>query len=374
MLKTSVTDMLIASSNDEASELAEDNYKPSHPNPRYPKGWYSLCSSSDLNNKKPLPLSYFGKELAAFRDENGRACVSDAICPHYGANLARGGKVVNGEIQCPLHEWRFDGKGKCSHVPFAQGTPSSERSRLNMYPVQEINGLVFVWYHPQKSAPEYDIPAFEEASGKGWLKMKNFRMKFRSHVQEMRENFCDESHFSVIHGQPKPASLQWQAEGAFAKVTSSVYWPLMVALGLGENIIFCCEASMIGPGFMVVKTSGLFTVSAFALTTPIDETWSEMRFYTTAQRVWWLPGMAWYAHRLLRKTAIKDLTVEGAIWNHKQYLEKPIFQAHERSIGKFRKWYQQFYQYNEPAEAITELKQNANKNNPASNNITLLAS
>lgn len=49
----------------------------------------------------------------------------DAYCPHLGADLAAGGRVVGSCIECPFHGWRFRGEdGKCTHIPYAgKGEP-----------------------------------------------------------------------------------------------------------------------------------------------------------------------------------------------------------------------------------------------------------
>ncbi len=63
-----------------------------------------------------------GKHFAVFRgEESGEAFVTDAYCPHLGANLAGLGSKVKGDcIECPFHKWTFDGKdGKCTDIPYA---------------------------------------------------------------------------------------------------------------------------------------------------------------------------------------------------------------------------------------------------------------
>ena len=61
-----------------------------------------------------------GKNLAVFRGEDGKANVIDAYCPHNGANLAVGGVVKDNCLECPFHGWRFQGDGKCVHIPYTE--------------------------------------------------------------------------------------------------------------------------------------------------------------------------------------------------------------------------------------------------------------
>ena len=56
-----------------------------------------------------------------FRGQDGKAYVVDAYCPHLGANLAVGGRVVGNCIECPFHGWQFRGNdGKCERIPYAE--------------------------------------------------------------------------------------------------------------------------------------------------------------------------------------------------------------------------------------------------------------
>lgn len=62
-----------------------------------------------------------GEQLAVFRDQDGKSYVVDSYCPHLGANLAVGGRVVGNCIECPFHGWQFRGNdGKCVKIPYAE--------------------------------------------------------------------------------------------------------------------------------------------------------------------------------------------------------------------------------------------------------------
>ena len=86
----------------------------------FPLGWYRILHSSELPMRAVRSVSCLGQELVAFRGEDGRATVLDAICPHLGANLGHGGRVSRGNcITCPFHEWTFNADGQCVDVPYA---------------------------------------------------------------------------------------------------------------------------------------------------------------------------------------------------------------------------------------------------------------
>ena len=70
-------------------------------------------------------MSISGLNLAVFRDESGEAHALDAYCPHMGANLAVGGRVIGDCIECPFHGWQFRGNdGKCTKIPNSEKSTS----------------------------------------------------------------------------------------------------------------------------------------------------------------------------------------------------------------------------------------------------------
>lgn len=73
-------------------------------------------------------VSALGLNLSVFRgSDSGQVFVTDAYCPHLGADLSAGGKVKQDQIECPFHLWRFDGRsGKCVDIPYAKKVSSEE--------------------------------------------------------------------------------------------------------------------------------------------------------------------------------------------------------------------------------------------------------
>ena len=82
-----------------------------------------LSCAFQLLPGKAQYIQALGKHFAVFRgQESGKAFVTDAYCPHLGANLAANPATqVKGDcIECPFHKWKFDGNdGSCSEIPYA---------------------------------------------------------------------------------------------------------------------------------------------------------------------------------------------------------------------------------------------------------------
>ncbi|MGA7776258.1 MAG: non-heme iron oxygenase ferredoxin subunit [Paraburkholderia sp.] len=68
--------------------------------------WVVACATDDIDEEDVLRFDHEGASFAVYRLEKGFHA-SDGWCTHEQAHLADG-FVVNGEIECPLHQGRFD--------------------------------------------------------------------------------------------------------------------------------------------------------------------------------------------------------------------------------------------------------------------------
>ena len=313
--------------------------------PHTPNGWYGVLRSHELAKGKVLPLTVFGRQLVAFRGKDGDARVLSAFCPHLGAHLGHGGKVRGNEIECPFHAWRFAGDGRCSHAPFSKRTPDVG---VRAWKVIERTGVVYVWIHALGAEPTYEPPAVPQFEGlRGWGEARELRGRYRIHIQELRENIVDEAHFQHIHRQKEPPLQTFEASGPYAEMRQELRVfdiepsPLKIEF----------TAKMYGPGVMDVSATGPMNLRALALTTPLDEGYSEMRLLSSLEN----PLGSRILGALLRwyysERSSAEVSIEEKIWDNKTHLPRPVFLPHEKGIRRLRDWYQQFY---EGAAAATE--------------------
>ncbi|MGW0828193.1 Rieske 2Fe-2S domain-containing protein [Streptomyces sp. NPDC002845] len=185
--------------------------------PIVPYGWYAVLRSAELRPGKVVSLHYFGRALIAFRGRDGQAAVRDAHCPHYGAHLGAGGKVVDGTVECPFHGWRFGTDGRCVEAPFAARAP---KVSVGGFPVREHSGLVLVYVGPGEQS--WEVPEIPETESRDFTTPIDDVRRARIHIQEMRENIVDESHFHYIHGQPEPTVREWHQDGPYAEARGRI--------------------------------------------------------------------------------------------------------------------------------------------------------
>ena len=112
--------------------------------------WTPVGLSGDLKPGKPLAMRIAGERVVLFRDVGSQPGALIDRCPHRGVALSLG-KVVNGEIECPFHGWRFDRSGANCRVPW---NPDAKRDRLGgvALPVREIAGLLWLYTGVEPSA------------------------------------------------------------------------------------------------------------------------------------------------------------------------------------------------------------------------------
>ena len=78
-----------------------------------------------------------GREIAVFRQRDGRLFATQNRCPHKNGPLAEG-FVGDGKVICPLHAWKFD----------LQSGEGPEKSCLKTYPVREAEAGLVVELRP----------------------------------------------------------------------------------------------------------------------------------------------------------------------------------------------------------------------------------
>ena len=119
-----------------AERLAARRRNLAHLPAHFPNGWVRLCDSADARMGATQHIRLCGLDVALYRalgespslSGRGRVFALDAVCPHLGANMGAGGKVVGNALECPFHGWQFAGKdGVCQSIPYASKIPSNAK-------------------------------------------------------------------------------------------------------------------------------------------------------------------------------------------------------------------------------------------------------
>jgi len=116
------------------------------------QSWYVAIRSRDVRPGQIASYPLLNRRIAIYRDRSGVVHALDARCPHLGADLGQG-RIVDDEVQCAFHNWRFGADGKCR---FAPGTVNPPERQARIYPVQEGWGLVWIFNGPR---PLFALPS-----------------------------------------------------------------------------------------------------------------------------------------------------------------------------------------------------------------------
>ena len=183
--------------------------------PEFPMGWFSVARSHELLVGEVKQVQAFDRELVLYRTRGGVPVLQDAYCPHLGANLGVGGRVV--------------------------GASATWLGRtLRTWHTEEKNGEVYVWFHPENTAPQWELPELVELGDPKWTEPRYAEFLVPAHVQDIAENSCDPVHFQYVHRQPDvpPSEVTVEENGRILSKKSTIMMGISLFIKLFSTYIF----------------------------------------------------------------------------------------------------------------------------------------
>jgi phenylpropionate dioxygenase-like ring-hydroxylating dioxygenase large terminal subunit len=159
--------------------------------------WYVVAPSAHLGTGV-LPVQLLGQRFVAFRDEHGEPRLLSDICVHRGGSLSAGIRHES-TVQCPYHGWRFDGAGRCTHIPAQPAARIPAKARVDAYPTRERYGWIWAFLGDLPEAERAPLPDL------GWVDDPAVRV-VRGHFDwqaswdRVIENGLDFAHAPFVHG------------------------------------------------------------------------------------------------------------------------------------------------------------------------------
>ena len=325
--------------------------------PPFPEGWYLVTTRETLLKEKLIAKTWMGEHIVAWRDEEGRVCVADAVCPHLGSDLGPevGGQVCNGRLVCPFHGFEFDTTGQCVATPNA---PAPKAAKLTVYETREIFGLVFAWYGIGGRPAHWHLPD-DPPTGAEWGELGFRTLRFRSHPQETAENSVDFGHLRYVHGYDNVNPVgSLEVDGAYMKSCFD-FRRVRRILGVKDLVYDVSAVTHIhGLGYSFVeiheKTIDM-NARLWVLPTPIDGDLldlvlvSQLREIRRPRR--FVSGLGFLPKKLrnrlmnhiLLSQQEQDVLQDVVIWERKRYRSPPRLCQADGPIGKYRRYCRQFY-------------------------------
>lgn len=304
--------------------------------PSYPSSWYRVASSDDVVPGGLVRMRWFGQELICWRPAGGGpARIFDAYCAHMGANIGVGGFVDGDRVVCPFHHWKYDCDGRNVEVPYRDKPQRGARQKV--WPTEEVNGQILVWFDAHGGEPEWQPPRLPEAEDPAFVTVVSEESwTVRTHVQEILENAVDVSHFQFVHGVPGFGAVELVESGPMFRATASV--TMQTARGVVEGAV---ESELWGMGLSLVRLVGVGGARTMFTVTPIDD---ETLF---ARHVFFVPagedgGPSRYGQSFMKEFS-SQIVEDIPIWETKVYRDKPRLATGENAVLDFRRWATQFY-------------------------------
>ena len=158
------------------------------------QSWFPIALARDVGDGQVVGRDFLGTRVVLYRDPDGKALVQSAYCPHLGADLSVG-QLVEGQIRCAYHHWRFDGAGRCVDIPTGDKIPPG--ARIWTYPSAEAWGLIWAFNGEVPLFPPPRIPDIDECE-----------LSYETHLRGTRaldpwvaiSNGLDFQHLRTLHG------------------------------------------------------------------------------------------------------------------------------------------------------------------------------
>ena len=162
--------------------------------PVFKNFWYPVIPSSHLL-EQPQKFELLGQKLVLWLDDSGNPNVASDRCSHRSAQLSNG-KVIEGNIVCPYHGWRFNGEGTCVLVPQLEDDSQIPKTyQIQTYLARERYGYVWVCL----GEPVNQIPEIAEASDANFRLIPEFYETWNCAGLRVMENEFDLAHPTFVH-------------------------------------------------------------------------------------------------------------------------------------------------------------------------------
>jgi len=164
--------------------------------------WYALASSAEVG-RELFSLRALGAPVVLYRTEDGRAVALEDRCAHRAFPLSAG--TLDADlVRCGLCGFGYDTDGQCVSVPTQPRVPFG--AHVAAYPVEERNGLVWVWLGEPGRARLHRVPELPWLTDDGWAGVGGSE-EVGAGFLLLHENFADVTQIPFVAPEIAPAAL-----------------------------------------------------------------------------------------------------------------------------------------------------------------------
>lgn len=157
--------------------------------------WHPVAHAGALSSA-PIRVTLLGEPVVLWRDSHGEPHALTDVCIHRGTALSLG-RVVEDQLMCPYHGWRYGADGKCRAIPqLVDPSRVPGKARVAAYRCQSRYGLLWVALEePRWPLPE--VPELETPDR--WQVVACGPYSWTADASRQVENFTDFGHFPWVH-------------------------------------------------------------------------------------------------------------------------------------------------------------------------------
>ncbi len=266
---------------------------------RFVEGWYWALRSRELPKGKAKHLRLLGRDLAIYRNAEGRVVTMDAYCPHMGCHLGEG-KVDGTGLRCFFHNWKFEEDGTCVDIP---SLDKPVPAKVVTWPTEEHYGMIWVYSGQTPQMPVPLEPELKDAGVTEFDYMYGRDFEKNCHPSVMMVNAVDAHHFNTVHNFPIDVNFKtWKNEDTsmeFANTTrgGDDSWFVKMIRPLYKNQVTYKLCYWFGSTGSVTVGPDFFHFHLMFTTRPNDEGQAEGRTIAITKR---RPGvLGWMMNRVV---------------------------------------------------------------------------
>ena len=159
--------------------------------------WYMIAKSSEIKQRL-VGREIWRQPVVLFRTVTGDVRALEDSCAHRMVRLSHG-RIVDGNVECMYHGWRFNASGRCVHIPHLAAKPTLPECGVRSFPVIEKHG--FVWIYPGNPASANGVSPTAMTEWDDLNEIHSVvRLTCRAHFSYLVENLMDMYHGS-LHAQ-----------------------------------------------------------------------------------------------------------------------------------------------------------------------------
>ncbi|MCB9759225.1 MAG: aromatic ring-hydroxylating dioxygenase subunit alpha [Alphaproteobacteria bacterium] len=167
-----------------------------------PNQWYVVLESRTVG-KRPVGVTRMGQRMVFWRDADGQAVAMRDRCPHKGVALSPGA-VVDGQLACPYHGFRFDAGGVCRRMPVQEEVRPA--CGVETWPTWEGDGLIWLWWGDPEARTDAP-PCFPDLQGRPSWSWASGTLEYPIHYSRLIETNFDFYHAAFLHRSVNPGGI-----------------------------------------------------------------------------------------------------------------------------------------------------------------------